>query len=73
MEMIELNCVGMKHPQAINQVSMLAKRKPGSTIKIVTDDMIFENEIKHWIENSNSNLIRLEKDGKTIKVQIEFE
>jgi TusA-related sulfurtransferase len=73
MKCIELNCMGLKHPQPIDPVERLARVTPVSTVKVVTDDLTFEEDIKQWIENSNSNLIKLEKDGAIIQVQIEFE
>jgi TusA-related sulfurtransferase len=72
-ELIELNCVGMRHPLPINKIAGIAHKSPGTTLKVVADDFTFENDIKKWIENSNANLLKLEKDGIMIKVQIQFE
>lgn len=72
-ELIELNCVGKRRPLPIIEIDRIARNSPGSTLKIITDDIIFESDIKAWIENSNANLLKLEKDGYLIKVQIQFE
>jgi TusA-related sulfurtransferase len=72
-ELIELDCIGMRHPLPIEKIAGIACKSTGSTLKVVADDFTFENDIKEWIENSNANLLKLEKDGCLIKVQILFE
>ena len=72
-ELIELNCIGMKFPRPIIEIAKIARNSPCSTLHVISDDFTFENDIKAWVETSNANLLKLEKDGYFVKVRIQFE
>ena len=66
-EIIELNCIGMRCPRRIIEIAKLARKSPGYTVNVIADDFAFESDVKAWVENSNANLIKLDKGGHGCK------
>ncbi|MBM4372316.1 MAG: sulfurtransferase TusA family protein [Deltaproteobacteria bacterium] len=61
---IELSCLGMKCPRPIIELAKLSRRVgPGSTIRVVADDLAFESDVKAWCETTKAELLTLEKAG----------
>ena len=72
MEPIELNCVGMKCPRPIIEIAKMARKSPGSLLKVKADDLAFESDVNAWVDNAGASIVNLEKEGEVITVQIQL-
>jgi len=72
-EKIEINCLGMKCPRPIIEIAKAARKvSPGSTLLVLADDLAFESDVKAWIEQANAQVLKLEKKGSEISVEIKL-
>lgn len=72
-EKMEINCVGMKCPRPIIEIAKAARKLPsGSTLIVEADDLAFESDVNAWVDNSNAEIVHLNKNGKNIKVEIKL-
>jgi TusA-related sulfurtransferase len=70
-ENFELNCIGMKCPRPIIEIAKAARRsQPGSILSVRADDLAFESDVKAWVENTKAILLKMEKDGNLVVVEI---
>jgi TusA-related sulfurtransferase len=72
MEPIELNCIGMKCPRPIIEIAKMARKSPGSLLKVKADDLAFESDVNAWVDNSGASIVNLQKEGDVISVQIQL-
>jgi len=72
MEQIELNCIGMKCPRPIIEIAKMARKSPGSLLKVKADDLAFESDVNAWVDNSGASIVNLQKEGDVISVQIQL-
>ena len=69
----EINCLGMKCPRPIIEIAKAARKlPPGSILQIRADDLAFESDVKAWAENAEAVIMRLEKNGKAVLVELQL-
>lgn len=72
-ETLEINCLGMKCPRPIIEIAKAARKlPPGSILQIRADDLAFESDVKAWAENAEASILKLEKNGYTVLVELEL-
>lgn len=62
---IEIDARGKKCPRPIIELAKARRAAvEGSTIRIVADDLAFENDVRAWCETTNTTLNDFSRDGK---------
>jgi TusA-related sulfurtransferase len=72
-EKMELNCLGMKCPRPIIEIAKAARKSPpGSILHVLADDLAFESDVKAWAEQANALILKFEKDGDGVSVELKL-
>lgn len=73
MAEVNIDAKGMMCPRPIIELAKARRQaSPGTTIRIVADDLAFESDVKAWCETTGNALSSLERDGDVITAAIEI-
>jgi TusA-related sulfurtransferase len=73
MDPVELNCLGLKCPRPIIEIAKLARKSPPDTVvKIISDDLAFESDIKAWCETTGATLLEISKENGAVKATVKL-
>lgn len=73
VNLVELDCKGLKCPRPIIEVAKLARTAtPNMVLRVTADDLAFESDIDAWCETTDTELVSLEKSGGQIVATISF-
>jgi tRNA 2-thiouridine synthesizing protein A len=69
-----INTIGLKCPQPTLRLAVMCSHMdPGDTLEVIGDCPTFEQDIRHWCERLDKQVLSVEDDGKGEKrIQIQF-
>jgi TusA-related sulfurtransferase len=66
-----LDCIGLYRPEPVFRTRLaLDEIKVGNTLEVTADDPAAEEDIKRLVKRLGHEMIRIEKDGETLKFLI---
>lgn len=69
----KIDAIGMRCPRPIVELAKARRRSaPQDVVRITADDLAFESDLRAWCEATRSELMLLEKDGRTLTATVRF-